>query len=207
MAKKNRISVGAWERIAKDMSKEETTVVDWHGEQLEIRRYLTLGEMINLVDKVIEDCFVGDRFVPAVQEFAFQRAAILVYTNLSLPVNPEKQYDLILRTDIWEQLIRNTDPYQRGSVQTAIDRRIEMLLDTNAETVNRQLAKISSALDEAGSMFDGVEPDDLKKLADAVTGLELDPEKLMQAYMKASGASAEDGAKQDGKVNHIELRR
>lgn len=207
MAKKNRISVGAWERIAKDMDKGETTVVDWHGEQLEIRRYLTLGEKIALVDKVIEDCFVGDSFIPSVQEFAFQRAAILVYTNLALPVNPEKQYDLILRTDIWEQIIRNADPYQLGSVQTAIDRRIEMLLDTNAETVSRQLAKISSALDEAGSMFDGVEPDDLKKLADAVTGLGLDPEKLMQAYMKASGASAEDGAKQDGTVNHIELRR
>lgn len=205
MAKKNKISVGAWERIAKEMSKDETTVVDWHGEQLEIRRYLTLAEMVTLVDKVIDDCFVGDKFFPSVQEFAFQRAAILLYTNLTLPVNPEKQYDLILRTDIWEQLIRNVYPYQLGSVQTAIDRRIEMLLDTNAETVSRQLAKISSALDEAGKLFDGVSSDDMQKLMGAMSGMELDPEALMKAYMGEKAASQSDDA-QEGPVTLIELK-
>lgn len=205
MAKKNRISVGAWERIAKDMDKETVVTVDWHGEQLEIKRRLTLEEVILLTDKVLSDCFVNDVFHAEVKDFAFNRAAVLLYTNLSLPVNPEKQYELILRTDIMDQIMNHVDPYQYGALQIGIDNRIDALLDTNAEVVNRQLAKISAALDEAGKLFDGVSSDDMQKLVGAMSGMELDPEALMKAYMVEKTASQSDDA-QEGPVTLIELK-
>ena len=185
MAKKlNKVSVAAWERIAKECAGAPVAVVDWHGEQLEVRRRLGLAEMAALVNFVVKDCFSEDsaEYRPELREFATARAFIFFYSNLTPPVNTEKQYDLIGGTDIYETVLRVVDQAQYSEIMNAIDEKIDALLDANVSSVNKQLERISAAVDEMAQIFDGIDKSDLEKFLGSIDQGSLSPERLMSAY-------------------------
>ena len=212
MAKKNKVSVGAWERIAKEMNKDVQTTFDWHGEQLEIKHRLGLAEFVAFCEQVISDCFGDDytEYKPEARTFAIERALIHFYTNLTLPVDIEKQYDLITMTGIADFVAEKIDRAQYGDMLHAIDERIEIMLEANAEAINAKLGQLGGMLDEAEKMFSEVNTHELSKLVSDLADAKVDQEALMKTYLEMTkGEAAEelkDGEeKNDGKVNVIEL--
>ena len=187
MAKKDKVSVGAWERIAKEMNKETEIIVDWHGEQLHVKRFLTLAESLSFVNTVIKDCFGEEtsEYRPEAKRFSIDRAVLYYYSNITLPVGVEKQYDLICRTDAVDEVKKYVNLKQFNMILDAVEEKIEMLLDENVAVVNAKLTEFSEAMDGAKGMFDGVDPEDLRNLIGALSNGVLDEEKLMRAYLEA----------------------
>ena len=185
-SKREMVSVSAWERIRKECGAPAAHNVDWHGETLVIRPLISLAEVVQFVDNVIGDCFGEsvEEYHPEVKAFSIARYFIHFYTNLRLPTDIAKQYDLIFGTDILSVVEDHVDYIQKMSINTAIEEKIDMLLDMNVAALNKQLGKISSAIDEVGNAFGGIDPGDIEKLMQSISEGALDQEKLIGAYLR-----------------------
>lgn len=207
--KQNMVSVGAWERIRKETGAPNVHTVDWHGESLEIKPLIPFAAVCTLVDSVVADCFgeTMEEYRPAAKEFSMARYFIHFYTNLRLPADIEKQYDLIFGTDILSVVEDHIDYVQKEAIRAAIDEKIETLLDMNTAYLNRQLGKIAEAIDDADRMFSGVNPGDLENLVKSVSNDGLNAGKLMEAYLRNNGAkvSLHGASEEKGAVNAVDL--
>lgn len=195
MAKKlNKVSVAAWERIAKECAESPVAVVDWHGEQLKVRRRLGLAEMAALVNKVVTDCFGSDltEYHPEAKRFATARGFLYFYSNITLPVNVSKQYELISSTDIYDTVLRVVDKEQYTEIMEAIEEKIESLLDYNTKMIDKKLSELSEAIDQFSSIFEGISSEDLAKISSAMVSGKLDEEKLMRAYLTEQEAAPQN---------------
>ena len=195
--KKNHVSVAAWERIAKELCGEEIKTVDWHGESLEVKTRLSLAEVVWFVNQVIKDCFGSDmtEYHPEVKQFAIDRVTIAVYTNVTLPVNMEKQYELIAGTDIIPAIHQEIDAGQYGDLLDAIDEKIDSVQDTNTALIERKITELASSLDSVGEIFSGISSSDIRRIADAVSSGQFDESKLVKAYFEEK--KAEQTTKQE----------
>lgn len=199
--KKNHVSVAAWERIAKEFCGEEIKTVDWHGEALEVKTRLSLAEVVWFVNQVIKDCFGSDmtEYHPEVKQFAIDRATIAVYTNVTMPVNMEKQYELIVGTDIIPAIHQEIDAGQYGDLLDAIDEKIDMLIDANIAELNKLTKTVSESANVMNDMMSGVSAGDMDTLLKAITDNKLDEEKLMKAYY--AERAEKDAPKEAGAEN------
>ena len=195
MAKKNDVvSVGAWERIRKECGANDINEIDWHGERLTVRRLLSFAEAATFVSLVVADCFSEnkDEYHPEAKEFSVARCMIYFYTNLRLPTDVEKQYDLIYGTDILEVVAQYADNEQGSMIRNAIDERIDVILDANRELIQREMAKLSDTIDQFSSIFDGVRKEDIEAITKAAAN-GIDEGKIMQAFLAQKGASQGGG--------------
>lgn len=190
--KKNHVSVAAWERIAKELCDEGTKTVNWHDEALEIKHRLNLTEVVWFVNQVIKDCFGSDmtEYRPEVKQFAIDRATIAVYTNVTLPVNMEKQYELIIGTDLIEAALCEIDENQYSDLLDAVDEKIDMLIDANIAELNKLTKTVSESANVMNDMMSGVSAGDMDTLLKAISDGKLDEEKLMKAYYAEKAAEA-----------------
>ena len=196
MAKKlDRVSVGAWEKIAKQM-REEPTALDWHGDKLIIKKRLTMAEAVAYVRLVTTSCFSKEdgSYQPEALGFAKKRCAVALYTNVTLPQDMEKQYDLIYGTDIMDAVMGCIDLEQYNEMCEAVADHIDSILDANIDRVQQRIEAAAKAMEEIssslGSVFDGLEQKDVHAMMHALTEGRFDEEKLMQAYLDQTKAQA-----------------
>lgn len=197
MAKNNnRISVNAFEKaVGENYNKAE--IVEWNGLEVEIRKNLTLGEILLFARCVTEACFDKDMidYKPEKKDFAIRTLTVLFYTNISLPKDVYKQYDLIYGSDIFETIIANINRDQFRTLVDAIDDKIANAADSNAALLNKQMNQLNDAFHEleeqAAGIFGDITSDDLKNLVDALADGGIDEEKMMKAYIENKSTGEE----------------
>ena len=190
MAKKNRsrVSIRKLEEAAEGQLNQVSTL-EWNGIEIEVRRNIGMGDACAFVDFMRKACFSDDgEYLPEAKEPAFRALVVRLYTNITMPSNAAKQYDILMHTDLVPQIVSRIDGAQLGLIIQAIDEKIEYACKSNIDFVKKQMTDASKAIEtllsDVSSVFSGVSQDDIAKLASAMANGGLDEQKLMQAYLE-----------------------
>lgn len=199
--KEKRISVNVFEKAVLD-AYEPTATATWRDIEISIKRCLSLKDMITFVDGVVKSCFNSDgEYVPEAKEFGVKYGLIKFYTNIALPQNIGKQYDLLIRSDISQFVLSHVDPVQFAEILNSIEDRIDFLKNANAKVINDKINELFKQIEEFGEQFSGIFKDidasTLNGLLDAITNSKLDEEKLVKAHLEQTAADGGSSGSED----------
>ena len=190
MAKKTkkRITINAFEK-ALEHGVPETITIEWNGLEVDIKPTLSLGEMYGFVNGVVSVCVNQETGVynAEIKDFAIKMMVLENYANFTLPKNSERAYELIYRTEAYFKVKEYINPVQFDEICEAIDAKIEYILKSNVEAVNKQISEMFSSMEniqeQFSSLLGDVDGEDIKGLIGAITNGKLDEEKLMRTYL------------------------
>ena len=189
MAKKeNKISINKLEKL---IEVEENIVSIALNEETEmlIKKWISLGDVILFVDEVAAACVDESkrRYLPEVREFCIKRNIMLRYANFTLPANLDKQYDLIYQSGVVDEILKHIDTAQLTEICSAIDRRVEFMLDSILSVEHYQLSSVAHQLEEitlsTNKMFENT---DISALTENLSKMgNINEEKLVQAVLES----------------------
>lgn len=163
MAKKStskKISVNAFEKAYKAAAAhEESTTIEWGGLEIVVRHTLPLAEVFRYVEEVSSGCFIGenDRFAPEGRWFLNRAAIIAYYTNIVLPADASKQYEMLCNSrTLFEKILSAINLEQYEEIQRAIDERLRNYNTVATSIALRQLEVVNSAIEDIEGKFNDV---------------------------------------------------
>lgn len=184
-----KVSITAFEKVMKE-NAVSVTEVDWLGEKIAVKRTISMTEMLEMVNFVVDSCFQdGYGYMPEMKDFATSCSVLTHYGNFTMPDNIEKAYEMVYsevgRAAI-EAILRVADGKQFRSIMDAIDEKIQNRCDSYVSEIQKRADETVEALeklaDSVGALFAGVDAGDIEKLTKALgeTG-KLDEEKIVKA--------------------------
>lgn len=190
MAKKKikRISVNAMDEILKDYENTET--IQWNGIEVVITKNLSLEEMMAFADSVVKSCFdqASGTYMPEIKDFAIRSNIMERYANFTLPSKVERQYDVVIRSGVVEEILRHINFSQFDELLKAIDAKLQNAADANVQMVFRKFDDVVTSFeglqDKVGALFAGVDQADIGKLMSAISEHGVSEEKVVKAYME-----------------------
>lgn len=186
MAKRNKVSVNKLEAAAKEVLGQ-IDVVDWHGLDIEIKHSISFDSVIALIDGIAASCFDDGDYRPERTEYVLRSAVVQLYTNLTLPSNANKQYALLFDTDLYDTVLDHINYSQYNSIVIAVNDKVRYIRQTNINSVQKQIndamQSLNGLMSVIGDVMNGVTPDDISNLVNAIGENGVDEQKLMQAYI------------------------
>ena len=190
MAKKKikRISVNAMDEILKDYENTET--IQWNGIEVVITKNLSLEEMMAFADSVVKSCFdqASGTYMPEIKDFAIRSNIMERYANFTLPSKVERQYDVVIRSGVVEEILRHINFSQFDELLKAIDAKLQNAADANVQMVFRKFDDVVTSFeglqDKVGALFAGVDQADIGKLMSAISKNGVSEEKVVKAYIE-----------------------
>ena len=187
--KNSRISVNKLEKIMKE-HYSPTTQIEWNDITVNIKRHLSLSEMLEFTNSVVDSCFFNNtgEYLPEIKEFAIKVCVLTMYANFTLPQNTDKQYDLIFKTDVLNIVYQHIDLQQLNEIYVAIDKKIDYLVSVNIESVENKIKDLyetmNSIVSKLTDIYKDIDSDTLLNIAEAIGENRLDANKLMDAYFE-----------------------
>jgi hypothetical protein len=149
----------------------------------------------NVVSAVVDEDL--DRVVFSVKEFSIRTNTLEMFTNIRLPENIEKKYDLVFGTKIYEQIVDdiNFDGDVYDIFLAAIDEQIafesqKMLSQFKSETqtmidhINTEGEQIINTFAEFGKAFKDVTPEQISALIPKIVEMgKIDEKELASAVL------------------------
>lgn len=191
--KSKRISVTAMDEIFKRY--QETETVQWNGLDVVIKKNLSMTDMLNFVDSVVNSCFdtqTGE-YRPEAKDFAMRANILTRYANFALPErNVEHQYEIAVLSGAADMVLEYVNATQFYEMRCAIDAKIEHKASANIQVLNKKfddvVTEFENLQNKMSAMFTGVTPDDLKKLAETLANGNFSEEKIVEAMMPKKDA-------------------
>lgn len=179
-----KVSINKLEEAVNSQYKA-TTIVDWNGLNITINRILSLKSMMTFVDSVIKNCFgkKDGEYRPEVKDFAVRNCIIKHYTNISLPSNIEKRYNLLYRSDLLNTVMNNIDQSQFDEMVKAIEEKLSHLAQANIEAINRQMNELYTSFANLGKQLSGVDAEALNGVMNALSNGKIDETKIVREVM------------------------
>lgn len=182
-----RVSVNAMDEIMKDV--ENVVHVEWKGLDVEVKKFLSLQEMLDFVDSVVKSCFHAEtgEYLPQVKDFAIRCNVLEHYAHFALPRKIETQYDIVMQSGAYEMIQEHINESQFTEMLRSIDAKVKHIADANAQAaldkVETALAAINDFSDKMSEMFSGVGAEDIANVMKAISDHGLDETKLVEAYV------------------------
>ena len=181
-----KLSINAFEKAVKETANTQTNV-EWNGLDIIIKHTIGIRDMLRFVEGVFQSCFSDDgEYIPEVRDFAIKSCLLKYYTNISLPSNVERRYDLIYSSDITEVVLEYVNEAQLSEIVKASDARIKHTANANIEALNKQMRDLYSTFENLQTnieeIFSGINADDVKGLVSAVSNGGIDEGKIIDAY-------------------------
>lgn len=186
--KVKKISINALEKCIE--RKPETISIEWNGLDITIKTRLSFEEMMAFVDGVAESCFAADTkaFIPVAKDFVIGCLVIEMYSNLTLPQNVNKKYEIVSGCDVVDVILENVDKTQFDNIVKSINEKIRYLIETNIAQatvkINELLYSFGDIESKVGELFEKVNPDDVQALISSLSDGKIDEGKLMEAYLE-----------------------
>lgn len=187
--KVKRISVNALEKCIE--RKPETVDIEWNGLDITVKTRLSFEEMMEFVDGVAESCFATDTkaFIPVAKDFVIGCLVIEMYSNLTLPQNVNKKYEIINGCDVVDAILENVDKAQFDAIIKSINEKIRYFIETNVAQatvkINDLLYSFGDIESKVGELFGKVTPDDIQAIVSSLSDGKIDEGKLMEAYLES----------------------
>lgn len=181
----NMVTVDAIEDVMKS-EFANAEIVQWHGIDVEIKKSIDLHLAYEFVNQVVNSCFDEDDggYIPEIKDFAIRACTVEKYTNITLPENVEKLYDLMYMTDIYDLVRDKINRKQLNALVRAVDDKIEYRTDSGIMVIRKAADDVRALTKQFANLFGGVTPDDVQAITKAVIDGRLDEEKLVKAYAK-----------------------
>ena len=147
-----RLSVNDFEKICKmntaDNLKEIAfDIGDDKSVTIIVKRVLSFKNRIMFVSEVVDNCFDDNgEFIPAVKDIAFKVAILKYFTNITLPENPSKTYNLIIHSDIFSQIECAIDENEYYELCNEVDGAITYRKENAIASQKAELLKISNTM-------------------------------------------------------------
>lgn len=172
----NRVKASEFEAAAR-VCMAEMIERDWNGLSIRISPTLPINKMLEFTANVVESCFDNDgNYIPEILDFAVKYNIIDKYTNIALPKDMSKQYELLTRSNICDFILQFVDQHQFNEMIRAIDRRLRHLSEARVSELHaaiKRVIDIFSTLQERISVA-----------ADNLAGVDM--EELMQKFSNFS---------------------
>lgn len=182
--KNNKVSVATIEKIMKENFAGEAKKFDWYGAEIEYKKNISMENMVTFVDEVVNSCFDKDGdFIPAFKDFLIRTFTIQMYTNVRLPQDITKQYDILFGGDLYDTLLRYIDYRQYESILMAIEDKLEYRCNADVVEMRATLNRLIALFQQFSEQLGQVNVDDVKNIAGALNGFEIDEEKLVDAVL------------------------
>lgn len=188
MTKIKKISINEFENALNE-NFDNLVQVEWNGLEIIVKKTLDIAEMLAFVNNVSEACFNKEdySYSPAVEDFAIRSAFVELYTNIRMPVNIQRRYDLIYQSGIVEHIVPYINASQYNAIIEAVRKSIDHMANANIITTNKQidtlLTEFENLQNQMEGVFSGVGSEDVKALIGALGNSGVDEEKIVQAYL------------------------
>jgi len=196
MDKEKMISIEKMDEIMKDYFPE-TETVDYHGQELVIRKTIEPEEMFDLVRQIADGCFSPDgTYMPEVFDMLLRAGTIGEYSNVRLPKEVGHMGRILYGSDLYETVWRHISREQHDAVTDAVWERINARNNMNKVLFENEIQKAVAGLQSLGEqfaqLFNDVSPDDIKALIGAIGEGGIDEGKLVQAVVEKQNALREE---------------
>lgn len=171
MAKEiEKISVNQFESA---LDKEEViteTLIDTEDVTITIRKTLSLHEMLDFVQEIVESCVDGEtgEYIPEAYDFAVRVGVLTRYANFTMPANMEKKYWLVYNTRAFQQVLNHINEYQFNDIIRTVDKKIKFMLDVISSSavgkLNEVINKFGEIADISSKVFGGNNADDIANI-------------------------------------------
>lgn len=183
--KNNKVSVATIEKIMKENFAGDTKTFDWYGVQVEYKENISMEYMVTLINEVTNNCFDKDGdFIPVFKDFLVRTFTVQLYSNVRMPQDIKKQYDILFSTDLYDVLMQHIDQGQYDSILKAIDAQLTYRCNADMIATRQTLNQIIAQFESFGEQLDKVNVDDVRNIAGALNGLDIDEEKLVDAVLR-----------------------
>lgn len=175
MAKKtNKVSVNQFEKA---IVKPDIQIIDIGVDEkieVEVKRKLNLDEMLTFVSEVVSFCIdAGDEtYIPEAYRFAIRVAVINGYSNLTMPSNIDKQYELAYYTSAFNQIMSVIDREQFTDIIDAVDMKLNHKLSLQRAEISAGVNAAIGKMNQITDMFDAISEDDVKSLIGGLTKIQ-----------------------------------
>lgn len=172
-----RISIGKFEKMLNNDNTVTLNLDDVDGAEVVIKKVISLSDMLQFVNEVVEACIDGEtgEYLPEVYDFAVRSAVLSYYANIALPSSLEDRYALLYQTKLYIDILNVVNISQFDSIKSAINRKIQYMLDimTSAATekINEIIAKFSDIAGDGEKIFNSISTENLPKVIDAFAKL------------------------------------
>jgi len=193
-----KVSINAFEE-AVNSQYEATQSFEWNGITIVVKRNLTLREMMSFVDSVVKNCFKKEdgTFIPEIKDFATRSCIYEYYTNITLPANIEKRYDLLYHQMLLDEIMPRIDSLQFNALIRAIEDKVAHIAQSKIDAVMNEMKELYASIDKFGAqlktMFSGVGDDEMKNIVAALGSGEINEDKLVKAVMSAQKKASKKG--------------
>lgn len=183
MKETKMVSVNAVESVMKNEFANEVTI-QWHGIDVVVRKTIGLKQAFEFVNQSVNSCFAekDGAYMPEMKDFVIRACLVEKYTNIRLPENSEKLYDILYMTDLCNVVCANISQEQFDALVEAINDKLDYLSNADVKAVQKASENIGSLVQSFTDVFSGVTADDVKKITDAIIGGQFSEEKLIEAY-------------------------
>lgn len=185
MKEKKMVSVNAIESVMKTEFANEVEVT-WHGVDIVIQKTIGMVQAFEFVNQSVNSCFADadGAYMPEMKDFVIRACLVEKYTNIRLPENSEKLYELLYKTDLCGVVCANIDKDQFDALVEAINDKLDYLSSADVKAVQKTSENIGYLVQKITDVFSDISADDVKALSDAVIGGQFNEEKLIEAYAK-----------------------
>lgn len=180
----------------KDICKEnEIITADWNGSEIKIKPILSLREMAYMVDRVVDVCFDKESgaYIPEIKEYAIRVLAIELYSNVALPDDKEEKYEAVYNEGLFEEVEEHINTAQYLDILNAIDKKIDLLVETNINTLTIQINELISKFTEIekglGIMYENITPEEISGFVKSLSGVKVDEDKIIKAVLNQKGTT------------------
>ena len=183
--KKNSVSVSAFDDAAKQQ-RVNVNVIEWNGLSIEVKYTLSLAEAVSFVDAVTNGCFNSEtgEYSSIAKPFAMRMAVISFYTNITMPNDYEKRYEMVDEDGLYESVVEAVNHEQFSDLVDVINDRINYLvraqIATFSKDVNTLLEQFGKLSDSIGSVASSMTEDDMKTMINAFGKMSLNNEQLAE---------------------------
>lgn len=189
-SKKVRISNNVVEKSVN--AQNEATNVSWGGIDFVVKKTVPLEDEIAIIVSSVENVFLEDEtYMPEAAEMTMCVLIVEKYTNVEMPEDIQKQYDLIFRTDFMNHVLENIDKSQVDRIVSAIDERVhhrrDCLVTGVEQRVQDAINSFEGSMSRLTDLFSGISHEDISMLTKSLGSLgSIDEEKLIRAYMEVT---------------------
>lgn len=144
---------------------------------IQIKKTISLPEMMEFVQEVVEACVDGEtgEYTPEAYDFAIRNAVLTHYANFAMPKNLEKRYWFLYNTGAFQQVVDSINEYQFNDIIRAVDRKIKYMLDVISAAavskINDVINKFNEIAETGSKMFNSTSPDDMVNFMHGISKL------------------------------------
>lgn len=172
-----RVSINKFEQALNEDNVIAETLVDTDDVTIQIKKTITLSEMMLFVQEVVEACIDGENgeYIPEAYDLAIRSAVLTHYANFAMPASLDKQYWLVYNTMAFQQVVSKINKHQFNDIIRTIDRKIKFMLDILSSSavskIHEVINKFNDIAEAGEKVFGSASADEIANFVNGVSKL------------------------------------